>query len=477
MKTKLLARLGFFAAAGLVVSQTSLQAQTCAINTSSIYQTMDGVGAASAFSDPVPMTSAQAATLFGRNNGQIGLSLWRVRIDPNEDWSTETTNAAFAHQWGAKVLGTPWTPPAYMKSNTNTIGGTLNTSEYGAYASYLNLAANSIGLDYVSMQNEPDANVTYESCFWTGSAMEIWCANNAPAVEKPIVMPESESFNYSYSDPTLDNGKAAGKVTIIGGHIYGGFPLSGPYTNALDHGKHVWMTEHYNETTTNIECAVYSAWEISQCMNEQMSAYIWWRAYHPALAIDDLINGTTPIVTGYMVAQFASFIRPGYVMVGATFNPSPSVFVTAYTGSGALVVVAVNTNSLPVSQAFSISGMSVPFMIPTVTSSNLNMGQQPGIPVASGNFTATLPAQSTTTFVSAPSPILVDALQTNGTFQFSFTGSAPLQYTVLTATNLSLPLSNWTVAGSATNIGNNNYTFSAPLAANQPALFYRVQVP
>jgi glucuronoarabinoxylan endo-1,4-beta-xylanase len=465
--------------AGLVVFQTSLQAQTCAINTSTTYQTLDGFGACSAFADPVSMTSAQAATLFGRNNRQIGLTLWRIRIDPNGSWSTETTNAAFAHQWGAKVLGTPWTPPAYMKSNTNTIGGTLKTNYYAAYASYLNLAANSIGLDYVSMQNEPDANVTYESCFWTGTTMENWCASNAPAVGYPIVMPESESFNYSFSDPTLNNGTAANNVTMVAGHIYGGFPLSGPYTNALNHGKHVWMTEHYNDNppTTNVLTAVHTAWEISQCMNEQMSAYIWWRAYHPAYAIDDLINGATPIVTGYMVAQFANFIRPGYVMVGATFNPSPDVFATAYTGNGTLVVVAVNTNSVQVSQTFSISGMSVPVMIPTVTSSNLSMAQEPGIPVSGGNFTATLPALSTTTFVSVSSPILINAQQSNGAFQFSFTGSAPLQYTVLTSTNLSLPLNSWTVAGSAIDTGNNNYAFSVPLAANQPAQFYCVQIP
>lgn len=482
MKIKLLATFGFIA--GLVVFQTSLQAQTCAINTSSTYQTIDGFGACSAFADPVSMTSAQAATLFGRNDGQMGLTLWRVRIDPTQAWSTESTNAAFAHQWGARVLGTPWTPPAYMKSNTNTIGGTLKTNYYAAYAFYLNLAATSMGLDYVSMQNEPDATVSYESCFWTGTTMENWCASNAPAVGYPIVMPESESFNPSFSDPTLNNSTAANNVTIIAGHLYGGI-LSGPYANALNHGKHVWMTEHYNTqgsssaawASSNILSAAYTAWEVSTCMNQQMSAYIWWRAYHTSPAYDDLIEGPTPNVTGYTLGQFANFIRPGYVMVGATFNPSPEVFVTAYTGSGTLVVVAVNTNTVPASQTFSISGMSVSSMIPTVTSSNLSMVQEPGIPVAGGNFTATLPAQSTTTFVSGSSPILVNAQQSNGAFQFSFTGVAPLQYTVLTSTNLSLPLSSWTVAGSATNTGYNNYTFSIPLVPSQPALFYRVQVP
>ena len=267
----------------------------------------------------------QAATLFGRNNGQIGFSLWRVKININQDWSTETTNAAFAHQYGAKVLGTPWTPPATMKTNNNTIGGSLSTNQYGAYASYLNLAANTIGLDYVSMQNEPDANVNYESCFWTGTTMATWCASNAPAVGRPIVMPESQSFDTSYSDPTLNNSTAASNVTIIAGHIYGSFPLS-PNTNALAHGKHVWMTEHYNTAgstnpsmaTTNILCAVHTAWEISQCMNEQMSAYIWWRCYHPTYAYDDLIIGPTPNVTGYTVSQFANFIRPGYVRIDAS---------------------------------------------------------------------------------------------------------------------------------------------------------------
>jgi len=460
------------------------QAQTCVINTGTTNQTIDGFGFASVYA--AVMTSAQAATFFGRGSGQLGFSLLRVHISSigGSDNNTDATNSSIAHSYGATVLGSEWTPPASYKSNNNTVGGTLITSNYAAYATWLANAASQENLDYVSMQNEPDATVTYESCSWTGTTMANWCATNAPAVGRPIVMPESQSFNTSFSDPTLNNSMAASNVTIIAGHIYGSFPLP-PNTNALAHGKHVWMTEHYNTqgksdptmATTNIQCAARVAWEISQCINEQMSAYIWWRAYHPSYAYDDLINGATPNVTGYMVSQFANFIRPGYVVVGATFNPSPSVFVTAYTGGGTLVVVAVNTNTTPVSQAFSISGMSVPFMTPTVTSSNLNVVQQPSIPVTSGNFTNTLPARSTTTFVSVSSPILVNVQQSNGTFQFSFTGSAPLQYTVLTSTNITLPLSNWTVAGLATNTGGNNYTFSVPVAPNQPAQFYQAKVP
>jgi O-glycosyl hydrolase len=82
----------------------------------------------------IQLTSAQADTLFGTAEGQLGFSMLRVRIDPSGNWTDETANASAAHSHGAKVLGTPWTPPSAMKSNNNTVGGTLDTSQYAAYA-------------------------------------------------------------------------------------------------------------------------------------------------------------------------------------------------------------------------------------------------------------------------------------------------------------------------------------------------------
>jgi glucuronoarabinoxylan endo-1,4-beta-xylanase len=59
------------------------------------------------------------------------------------------------------------------------VGGNLSTSQYGAYASYLQsyvnyMSSNGASLYAISMQNEPDANVTYESRFWTGAQMDTW---------------------------------------------------------------------------------------------------------------------------------------------------------------------------------------------------------------------------------------------------------------------------------------------------------------
>src|SRR5512135_1811390 len=113
-------------------------AAPCNINMAANQQTMDGFGFSSAWSGQ--LSTAKNNALYNT----LGFSLLRIRIDPNGNWTDETVNAAAAHARGAKVLGTPWSPPAYMKDNTNVVHGSLLPSQYAAYATYLYQAANSI---------------------------------------------------------------------------------------------------------------------------------------------------------------------------------------------------------------------------------------------------------------------------------------------------------------------------------------------
>ena len=379
--------------AALVASALAARAGTCTVNFTSNLQTIDGFGFASVFADV--MTSAQADTFFGTGTGQLGFSLLRVYISETGSFSTDTSNTALAHARGAKVLGTAWTPPPSMKSNNSSVGGSLLASQYGAYASYLASAASSIGVDWVSFQNEPDITVTYQSCAWTPAQMETWVLNNAPTVGKPIVMPESFHFDDSYSDPTLNNSTADSHITFVAGHIYGGGNTV--HSNAISKGKHVWMTEHFNNNQ-DITTAIADAKEVSDCMNNQMSAYIWWRAYHPTLAADDLISGSTPLKNGYAIGQFAKYVRPGKVRCSSTYNPSTNVYVTAYHNNG-VAIVAVNTGGSAVSQTFSLQNVSgLTTLLVNRTSSSENMAAVTSATVASNTFTYTLPAQSVTTF-------------------------------------------------------------------------------
>jgi hypothetical protein len=64
-----------------------------------------------------------------------------------------------------------------------------------------------------------------------------------------------------------------------------------------------------------------------------------------------------------------------------------------------------------------------------------------------------------------------------GVLQFSFTNNPSAAFTVLSATNLSLPLSNWTIVGAATNISSNVFQFTSQPTSNDPQRFYQVLSP
>jgi len=378
---------------------------TADVNFGSPAQTIEGFGGSTAWMPE--LTTAQANALFSNgDNQQMGLSLLRVRIDPggSGNWGTELANAQEASARGASIFATPWTPPASMKSNDSTVGGTLNTSEYAAYATYLEsfvtyMKNGGISLYAISMQNEPDASVSYESCSWTGATMDTWVKNNSSVITTKLIMPESESFNTGYSDPALDDSSAVGHIGIVARHLYGTSPSY--YTNAFNKGKQVWMTEHYL-TGSGISGAVALAKEINDSMSiANYSAYLWWYiADWPAESYTYGLVDTNgnPTLNGYAMGQYAKFVRPGYVRDNSTYNPSTNVYVTAYSGSGHYVIVAINTGSSSVNQPFSISGATVTSFLPYQTDASESMVQLATLNVSNDAFTYTLPAESITTF-------------------------------------------------------------------------------
>jgi glucuronoarabinoxylan endo-1,4-beta-xylanase len=404
-------------AATILLASAMASAQTATVSFGTTAQTIRGFGGAEAWMPA--FSSATESALFGTGANQLGLTILRVRIDPSSttggsNWATELSNAQGAHALGATIIATPWTPPAAWKSSNSTVEGTLNTSEYGAYANYLNaftayLAAGGVPLYAISMQNEPDANVTYESCVWTGATMDTWVANNAGVLTTKLIMPESESFITSLSDPALDDANAVGKIGIIAGHLYGVSPSY--YTNAEEKGKEVWMTEHYlspaNGSASAIGDAIAAAEEVhNSLVVGQYNAYVWWWIVDwPAESFSSGLADTNnnPTYYGAAIAQFSKFVRPGYVRVSATANPVSGVDVSAYTGTGNDVIVAINSNGSANSVTFDLSGSTASSMTPYETSASGMLAQQSAVSVSGNAFTYTLPAQSIVTFVGASS--------------------------------------------------------------------------
>jgi polygalacturonase len=121
---------------------------------------------------------------------------------------------------------------------------------------------------------------------------------------------------------------------------------------------------------------------------------------------------------------------------------------------------------------------------PWLTISGINHG------VVSLNFTAnpgnsnrtahvtllgqSIPVTQTSTSLS---PTLVNpGLLGNGSFRFAFSNNSGASFTVLTSTNLLLPMASWTVAGVPVNIAPGAFQFTTTITSGPPR-FYRVRSP
>jgi len=372
------------------------QVTTATVNLTSIEQTINGFGASTAFDSEI--TQAQADVAFGNANNQLGLTILRVRIAPSGSWNSEKMNARMAKALGATILATPWSPPASMKTNNSTVGGELSMASYAAYAAYLKAFCDTLGdVDVVSVQNEPNITVTYESCTWSATQLLNFCKNNASSIGTPVIMPETYNFDTSYSNPTLNDSVAASHISYIGLHLYGATMKD--YTNALNKGKRLWMTEYYLNSDAMDTCLIIGK-QILDCMYNNMSAYVWWYLRMPGC---NIINYDGSILKkGYTIAQFSKFVRPGYHRVDATYEPQTGVYVVAFNGAQT-VIVAVNLNTASKSQPFTFQNGTVTTAVKYTTSSAKSINNDGNVAVSGNSFTATLDAQSITTFVGTPS--------------------------------------------------------------------------
>jgi len=380
------------------------------------HQVIDGFGAGTAFLDMgiTQLTDAEMDALYGTAANQMALTLMRERISPagSSDWGDPIANGRKAHQRGAKILATPWTPPAEMKDNGSTIHGSLLPSKYQAYVDYLNsfidaMAAAGAPIDVISLQNEPDFDPTYEGCQWTAEQFRTFCRDFAGGLKAGVMMPESYSYAQPISDATLNDPAAAANVDYVGGHLYGATIRDYPLAHSL--GKHTWMTEYFENDQT-IESAVATAQQIQTCLTVgNMSAYIWWKTIGNANGLLDA-SGTLQH-RAYVMGQFSRFVRPGDVRVDVPTNDS-SLAITAFksASTGAVTIVAVNNTAVPITQTFTVRGTSTPSLTPWVTSATESLAVHAAVPVTNGAFAYTIPATTVVTFVGeAPATPVITA--------------------------------------------------------------------
>lgn len=421
----------------ILVVSAHCAAQVANINAGNIKQYIDGFGASTAWHGQLTEKEADAA-FSNDNNNQLGLSILRIRIDPNRNNYDEMKNAQKANARGAMVFASPWTPPASMKTNNNTVGGELKESSYADYATYLNaftdyMSDNGVPLYAISLQNEPDIHVSYESCDWSSSQMVKFLKENGASINTKVIAPESFQFRRSMSDPILNDSTACANLDIVGGHIYGAGLAS--YPLAKQKGKQIWMTEHYiNEDDINT-CIEKFAKEIIDCLYRNMNAFIWWYLRQPDC---NLINrGGTLRKKGYVMAHFSKFIRPGYHRIDATYRPQSGVYLVAFKGEESVIVV-INLNTSSKDQTFTFDDITAQVQKYT-TSEVKNLSNDGIINLSDNSFTTTLDGKSITTFVSTKTNTRINSFNSSIPQGYRLEQNYPNPFNSSTAISFYLP--------------------------------------
>jgi O-glycosyl hydrolase len=368
---------------------------TASIDASTAQQSIKGFGGANILAWTGDLTSAQRTTAFSPTTG-IGLSIVRVRVpNASAQFAVEKATIDACKSYGGSAIASAWSAPALMKTNGNIVGGKIKTTSYADYAAHLSAFNSAVGgLAAISPTNEPDYQVTYESMELTAPEVADFVAAQGSNCGAPIMAPEPFQMNQTYINTYLSNATAKSKTSFVCGHIYGKTPY-----NLGNIGKPVWMTEHYTNSSVSGDDwpnAMTAAKEIHDCMNAGWSAYVWWyirRSYGPISESGNIQK------LGYVMAQYARYVRPGYTKISCTSNPTTGVYVTAYKSGTKLVLVIVNQNAAITYQPFSYSGISVSGFNRYFTTSATNLGSN-SFAVSGGSFAINLAASSVTTLVS-----------------------------------------------------------------------------
>lgn len=386
-------------------------ASDAVINLSTKYQEIQGYGGMNHPSWAGDLTASQRETAFGNSTNQLGFSVLRIFIDSDSNnWYKEVATAKAAIAKGAIVFATPWNPPSNLCETFNHNGDTkakrLRHDKYAQYANHLNnfvnyMKNNGVNLYAISMANEPDYG--HDWTWWTSSEIVTFLKYYAGSINCRLIAPESFSYNKNIMEPILNDSQALANVDIMGTHLYGTQykNFAWPLFQQKGAGKQLWMTEVYylNSDANSADRwpeALGVSEHIHNAMINNMQTYVWWyirRSYSP-MKEDGTISKR-----GYCMAQYSKFIRRGYRRVAATANPNNGVYVSAYTGDGKAVIVAINKGSSSISQKFTVNGQSISSVDRYRTSSNENLAKTSNLALTDNGFWAYMPANSVSTFV------------------------------------------------------------------------------
>lgn len=288
-----------------------------------------------------------------------------------------------------RVIASPWTAPAWMKTSDSFYSGSLRPEFEEAFARYLvkyveAYAAEGIPITYLSIQNEPAVTNTNYPAMEMGDFQQLSIIRQlGPLLEEAghgDVRVLAYDFNYSsewesyakgFIDNILGDPEAAKYTAGIAWHGYDGEGIE-KFSEGLTYVEDNYpemksLVTEITEGLWNMDFASNLSYSLENVtlgpLNAHSTGALYWNAAlyedgSPVLGGGESSLGVFSVADDgtyskgaafYSMAHFSSFIPPrseGASVVLATESTSPSVFAASVKRpDGRVVVVVANTST------------------------------------------------------------------------------------------------------------------------------------
>ncbi|SHL45030.1 ricin-type beta-trefoil lectin domain protein [Actinacidiphila paucisporea] len=319
-----------------------------------------------------------------------------------------------------KVMGTPWTPPPWMKDNGAYSQGWLQSQYYAAYAQYFvkylqAYQAQGVPVDYVTVQNEPTCCSGYPSAQWDGSGLAYFTKTNLlPALHaaglstKVLALDWNWDTYDSYAAPTVTDAAVRNDPNFggIAWHGYGGSvgeqtTIHNQYPNLpafdTEHSGGTWIANQQKEDMENL---------IDYTRNWGQSWVKW------SLAVDQNMgphNGGCGTCTGlitvhngdsrsgqvdytieyYTMGQLTKFVKPGATRIASSDNATVRN-VAWRNPDGSKALIAYNESSSAQTLRVNWGNENFSYSLPGGASATFTWAGTPGSGGSTGGHTGTI---------------------------------------------------------------------------------------
>jgi glucosylceramidase len=332
---------------------------------------------------------------YAEVDGDVGLN--HFRIDRDRQSLIPMIRAAIQTAGGnLRIFASPWSPPAWMKTNGTMNGGGKLKAEYRqAWANYYVRYIREYGEEGIpiwglTVQNEPEASQTWDSCLYTGEEERDFVRDYlGPALHdaglgrvKLIIWDHNRDRMYERAKIVLDDPEAARYVWGVGFHWYCGDHFDNvQLTHDAYPDKHLIFTEGCQEGGPHLgswDTGERYARSLIQDLNRWTVAWVDWNLVLDETGGPNHVNNfcSAPIIADtqagkilyqssyYYIGHFSRFIRPGArrVVCAKTLD---AIETTAFLNTdGTVAVVVLNRSELAVDFYLRTRGLQAKTSIP-----------------------------------------------------------------------------------------------------------------